>query len=171
MQHLGTPQSFFGDTSTIKAPFARFGGRNPIDRAKRGIKKSIVIDWNQIILSICIDSANKPDSKLLIPHIPHLKKFLDRPKVMSTDSSWDSIKLREEFAQQNIALFAAENVRRDEVKRKTKPGGRWKIEQVFGMQQWNRGIKFCWTKTIDSFPALYQFASAIHNFRLVGIFG
>lgn len=49
--------------------------------------------------------------------------------------------------------------------------GRWRIEQIFGIQNWFRGIKFCWTKTKKAFLALCQFASLIHNFKLAGIFG
>ena len=80
---------------------------------KNGVKKGIVIDWNRIILSIIIDSANKHDSKLLMPHIENIKRFLDKPKVMSTDSAWDVKKLRDDLAKDNLALFAATNVRRD----------------------------------------------------------
>lgn len=171
IQDLGSPESFFSDTSSVKAPMAKFAGKNPTDRAKNGVKKGIVIDWNRIILSILVDSANKHDSKLLMPHIENIKKFLDRPKVISTDSAWDIKKLRTELAKVNLALHASTNVRRDKSKKKIKSGGRWKIEQIFGIQQWNRGIKFCWTKTKESFLALCQFASTVHNFRLVGIFG
>jgi len=171
VQKLGVPESFLNDTSSAKAPFAKFGGKNPTDRAKNGVKKGIVIDWNRIILSIIVAPANTHDSKLLIPHIENIMRFLDRPKVMSTDSAWDIKKLRKELAKVNLALHASTNVRRDKSKRKIKSGGRWKMEQIFGIQQWNRGIKFCWTKTKESFLALCQFASSIHNFRLVGIFG
>ena len=90
---------------------------------------------------------------------------------MATDSAWDSSKLRKELVKDNLALHAATNVRRDKTKKKIRPRGRWRIEQIFGIQQWNRGIKFCWTKTKDSFLALCQLVSAIHNFRLAGIFG
>lgn len=171
MQYLGFPEAFLSDTALAKAPFAKFGGKNPTDRAKHGVKKGLVIDWNTIIFSVLVDAANRPDSKLLMPHIKNLKKFLNSPKVMATDSAWDVKKLRIDLAQENIALFAATNVRRDKTKKKIRPGGRWKIEQVFGIQQWFRGIKFCWAKTEDSFLAFCQFTSAIHNFRIVGIFG
>jgi hypothetical protein len=171
IQELGVPKSFFYDTTSIKAPFAKFGGKNPTDRSKNGVKKGIIIDWNRIILSILIASANQHDSKLLMPHIKNIEKFLDKPKVMSTDSAWDVEQLRKELADLNIALHASANVRRNKTKRKIKSGGRWKMEQIFGIQQWNRGIKFCWTKTKKSFLALCQFASAVHNFKLVGIFG
>jgi putative transposase len=168
---LGAPEAFFTDTSSVKAPFARFGGRNPTDRGKNGVKKAIVIDWNRIILSVLIDAANKHDSKLLIDHIDNLKKFLDRPKVIAADSAWDAKVLRKQLACFNLALHAATNIRRDTSKKKIRPGSRWKVEQIFGIQHWNRGVKFCWTKTKESFLAFCQFASAIHNFKLIGIFG
>lgn len=171
VQILGCPQSFFADTTSSKAPFAKFGGKSPTDRAKNGIKKGIVIDWNRVILSIMIDPANQHDSKLLEQHIPNLKKFLDSPKVLATDSAWDVKKLYSNLAKENLALFASTNVRRNKSKRKLQPKGRWKIEQIFGIQQWNRGIKFCWTKTKEAFLSLCQLASSIHNFRLAGIFG
>ena len=69
VQDLGLPACFFTDTSSSKSPFARFGGKNPTDRSKNGIKKGIVIDMNRIIFSVLVDSANKHDSKLLMPHI------------------------------------------------------------------------------------------------------
>ena len=70
-----------------------------------------------------------------MPHIENIKRFLDRPKVMATDSAWDVKRLRKELAKENLALFASTNVRRDKTKRKLRPGGRWKIEQIFGIQQ------------------------------------
>lgn len=171
VQHLGIPQSFFSDTSSVKAPFAQFGGKNPTDRKKNGVKKGIVIDINQIILSLLVDAANTHDSKLLMPHIKNIEKFIDRPKVITTDSAWDVKKLRSDLAKKNLALHASTNVRRSKTKRKIKTGGRWRIEQVFGKQQWHRGIKFCWAKTKDSFLAFCQLVSAIHNFKSIGVFG
>lgn len=169
-QQLGEPQSFFTDTASVKAPLARFGGKNPTDRAKNGVKKGIVIDWNRIILSVITAAANRHDSKLLVPHIARLKKFLNKPKVMATDSAWDSKALRTALAAENLALFASTNPRGDRFKKIIRPGGRWRIEQILGIQQWYRGVKFCWTKSQDSFLALCQFASSLHNFRLAGIF-
>ncbi len=122
-------------------------------------------------MSIFIDPANTHDSKLFLPHVENIKHFLETPKVITADSAWDSAPLREKLARLNLALLASTNVRRDKTKKKHNPGGRWKIEQIFGIQQWNRGIKFCWNKSKNYFLALCQFASAINNFKLIGIFG
>ncbi len=78
--------------------------------------------------------------------------------------------LRNSLTQDNIALLAATNVRRDKNKKKFTPWGRWKIEQIFGIQQWSCGIKFCWTKTAKAFLALCQFASAVQNFKTTRVF-
>jgi len=107
---------------------------------------------------------------MLLPHIKKLKDFLDKLKVMIADSAWDVKKLYSDLVKENIALYAATNTRRNKSKRKLKPANRWRMEQVFGIQQWNRGIKFCWTKIKDSFLGLCQLSSAIHNFKLIGIF-
>lgn len=171
IKQLGSPTAFITDTTSSKAPFAKFSGKNPTDRAKRGVKKGIIIDWNRIILSVIVDAANTHDSKLLLPHMENIKSFLDRPKVLAADSAWDIKNLRKKLAAINLALHASTNVRRDKTKKKIRPRGRWRIEQIFGIQQWNRGIKFCWTKTKEAFLGFCQFASSIHNFKLVGIFG
>ena len=170
ISQLGAPACFITDTSSSKSPFAKFGNISPVDRKKYGIKKGLVIDWNRIILSIIVDAANKHDSKMLLKHLPILKKYsADKPLALLADSAFDAKKLRKICAKNNIVLHAATNKRRDKNKKKIHPIGRWRIEQIFGIQQWRQGIKFCWAKTQKSFLAFCQLASAIHNFRLGGI--
>jgi hypothetical protein len=52
-----------------------------------------------------------------------------------------------------------------------KVSGQWKSEQIFGILHWNQGIKFCWLKLKESALAFLQFAAAVHNFKLIGVFG
>lgn len=170
-KRLGSPKSFFIDTSSVKAPFANFSGKNPTDRAKRGIKKGIVIDMNRIILSIMVHAANKHDARLVLPHAKALKRYLKNPKVLAADAAFDAKALRRALAQQNLALHSSTNTRRNKSMRRIHSNGRWRIEQIFGIQQWYRGIKTCWNKMHGSFLALCQLVAAIHNFKLAGIFG
>lgn len=163
--------SFFIDTSSMESPFANFSGKNPTDRAKRGIKKGIVVDMKRIILSITIHAANKHDSKIVLPHVKNLERYLKRPKVLSADAAYDAKSLRKALAEHNIALKASTNTRRNQSVHRIYSKGRWRIEQIFGIQQWYRGIKTCWNKQHSSVLALCQFTAAVHNFRLAGIFG
>ncbi|NBQ17727.1 IS5 family transposase [bacterium] len=164
----GEPECFYTDTTSIKAPHANFGGKNPTDRKKNGVKKSIVCDKNRVVLSLLISSANTHDVNLLIPHLENLTQYVktNNPKVMITDSAWDSEKIRSALAKENIALLAATNPRRDKHKKKYSPSGRWVIEQIFGILHWKRGIKFCWTKTKESFLSLSLLACSAYNFQL-----
>jgi len=169
---LGSAECFLTDASSSKAPLALFGGKNATDRSKNGIKKSLVIDYKRIIFSVLIDSANRHDSKFFMRHVDQIKKYVGlNPKVIMADSAYDVKKLRKYSTKHNLALLAATNTRRDKNKVKFIPKGRWRIEQIFGIQNWNRGIKFCWTKTAESFLAYCKFISAVHNFKLIGVFG
>ena len=47
VKNFGILECFFIDTTSSKAPFAKFGGKNPTDRGRNGIKKSVVIDKNE----------------------------------------------------------------------------------------------------------------------------
>ncbi len=171
LKHFGSLEWLFTDTSSSKAPLAQFAGKNPTDRSKNGVKKSVVIDSNKIILSLNVDRANKHDSKFLLSHLNEIENYLpSKPIVMTGDSAYDDKKLYKQAKSYNIALVASINIRRNKNKIKFKPKGRWRVEQIFGIQNWNRGIKFCWTKTKDSFLALCKFAAAVHNFKLIGIF-
>lgn len=55
---------------TKKAPLGRADsearGPNPTDRAKMGVKRSVLTDGSGIPLAMAVDGANRPDSKLLV---------------------------------------------------------------------------------------------------------
>lgn len=59
-----------------------------------------------------------------MPHIENIKRFLETPKVISTNSSWDIEYMRKDLAKINLALHASTNVRRNKSKRKIRSGGR-----------------------------------------------
>ena len=63
------------DTLSKKAPFAKFSGKNPTDRAKRGVKQTILVDKNGAPLFVDIASANVHDSQLLKPIIQNIISF------------------------------------------------------------------------------------------------
>jgi putative transposase len=50
----------------IKAPLSGAGtGPNPIDRGKKGTKRSLLTDGNCIPLSVIVDGVNRHDKKLV----------------------------------------------------------------------------------------------------------
>jgi hypothetical protein len=62
----------------------------PLQIEQRMVSKKVLLSIGiEFILSVLIDSANSHDSHLLLPHLEHIRTFLDRPKGMPTDSAWD----------------------------------------------------------------------------------
>lgn len=54
------------DGVMTKAPLGRAAtGPNPTDRAKKGVKRSLLTDGSGIPLAVVVDGANRPDAKLV----------------------------------------------------------------------------------------------------------
>lgn len=157
------------DTTLKKAPFAKFGGKNPTDRAKRGIKHAVIVDRKGAPMFVSIAPANKHDSMLLESTMKKMRKS-KQVRIMAADSAWDSKKARNYCKQKNIALIASPNRRRKKNVHKFNVPRRWIVEQTFGILSWFRGLKICWTKTQESALSLLQIACSIRLFRMAGIF-
>ena len=158
------------DTILKKAPFAKFAGKNPTDRAKNGIKETIIVDRKGAPLYLHVGPANIHDSKLLEPVIRQMNKSKNI-RILAADSAFDAKKLYSLCKEKNIALVASINPRRKKDVHVFHAPYRWVIEQTFGILSWFRGLKFCWSKTIEARSALLQLACSYRLFNMTGIFG
>jgi putative transposase len=158
------------DTLLKKAPFAKFGGKNPTDRSKRGIKQTILVDKKGAPLFVNIYKANIHDSKLLKQTVKKLSS-LKRSRIIAADSAFDAGFLYKICKSKNIILDAATNIRRNKKKQKYKPANRWIVERTFGWLSWFRGLKTCWAKSKISHLSFLQLGCSIQLFKMSGIFG
>jgi putative transposase len=158
------------DTSSKKSPFAEFSGKNPTDRAKRGVKYVMIVDRKGAPLYVDIAPANKHDSQLFSPIMQnfHTSK---KVRILAADSAFDVKKFYKKCKEKNIALIASPNPRRRKNIHKFSVPHRWIIEQTFGILSWFRGLKICWAKTLDSALGFLQLACADRLFKMIGIFG
>jgi len=157
------------DALLKKAPFARFGGKNPTDRAKRGIKQAILVDRKGAPIFVCVAPANVHDSKLLEPVTKKMRRS-KKVRIIAADSAWDSDKARALCKRKNMALIASPNRRRRKNVHKFNVPRRWIVEQIFGILAWFRGIKTCWAKTKESALGFLQIACSLRLFKMSGIF-
>lgn len=137
------------DSTSKKAPFAAFGGKNPTDRAKRGSKQAILVDRRGAPLFVHITPANTHDSKLLSPILSQVEQSKEI-KIIAADSAFDVKKLYLKCKEKNIALIASPNPRRKKDVHKFNVPYRWIIEQTFGILSWYKGLKACWAKTLQA---------------------
>jgi len=160
------------DTSHTKAPLANYGGRNPTDRGRHGVKKVLITDRIGAPLAATVAPSNVHDSKLLKPALRALGLRATNPSLLLTaDSAFDARELRKFCIERGIILIATKNTRRGKSIDRSRPKGREIIEQTFGHFAWYRGLKICWNKTAESFLAYLQFAASLRLFRLIGVFG
>ncbi len=158
------------DTLSKKAPFAKFSGKNPTDRAKRGIKQSILVDRKGAPLFASIAPANIHDSQLFEPVVKNLRKSKNI-RIIAADSAFDVKRLYKFCKKKNLALIASTNPRRDKNKHKFHAPYRWIVEQTFGILSWFRGLKNCWSKTFEASDSFLQIACSLRLFKMIGIYG
>jgi len=104
------------DTLIKKAPFTRFGGKNPTDCGKRGIKQSLIVDRKGEPLFIGVTPANKHDSKIFESALSKMKKS-KQVRIMAADRSFDENLLRSIAKRKNIALIPSPNKHRNKEKK------------------------------------------------------
>jgi transposase len=158
------------DTISKKAPYASFSGKNPTDRAKRGIKQGILVDRKGAPLFVHVTAANTHDSKTLQPILDQMNSS-KKIRIIAADSAFDAKKLYSSCKEKNIALIASINPRRRKDVHVFHAPYRWIVEQTFGILSWFRGLKICWNKTIESSTAFLELACSYRLFKMAGIFG
>lgn len=155
------------DSTSKKAPFAIFGGKNPTDRSKLGIKQIVIVDKKGAPLKVAVAPANIHDSKLLEKMVVEPAQVLS---ILTADSAFDCLRLRKHCKKKNVVLLASTNKRRNKNLHQYRPSNRWIVERTIGWFSWYRGLKICWSKTIESHLALLQLAASVQLFRMGGIF-
>jgi transposase len=160
------------DTSYSKAPYAKYSGKNPTDRGKRGIKKNLAIDSRGAPLAVGVGPANQHDSQTLL-EILSLVKSTQRAtlSIVAADSAYDSDKLRKSALKEGFLLHASTNKRRNKDCPVVKPKGRWQVEPVHSWLNNFRSIKICYTKHKETFLGFLQIAAAAQLFKMASIFG
>jgi len=149
------------DTSSCKASFAKNGGKSPVDRGKRGLKKSIATDSRGAPIAVDVAPGNQHDSKTFHSILSHLEKIKRASLVViAGDSAYDAKELRSAASSKGFLLHASTNRRRILNCPIIRPKGRWIVEGTHSWLNTFRGIRTCFTKITQSFLGFLQLASA-----------
>jgi len=130
------------DGCITKAPCGgEKAGRSPVDRGKRGIKRSMAVDACGIPLAIVIAPANRHDSPLLADTLSTLQRLGELPDRASVhlDRAYDSEATREKLATRGL---------RPEISEKGKPApvtatNRWVVERTSSWHNAHKKLVWC----------------------------
>ncbi len=145
-------------------------GPNPTDRAKNGVKRSLLVEKDGGPLAIIVAGANVPDQKLLTATIdavvvewpdpePEWPQHLCLDKGYDNDVGWSAC-VDHEYVP-HIRLIRDERPSRP----KRHPARRWVVERTLAWLSKCRAILARWDKQACNYLGLLKLACALLWFR------
>jgi putative transposase len=153
-------------------------GKNPTDRAKQGVKRSLLVEANGIPVGMAVDGANRNDMKMVeetLASIPVERPTPTRkkPQGMCMDKGYDYDEVRElvnEFGF--IGHIHCRGEKAQEIKRNVRAKARrWVVERTHSWMNRFRGVLIRWSKKATNYIALLHMAFAFIIFRKMGLSG
>ncbi len=153
-------------------------GPNPTDRAKSGVKRSLVTEGHGVPIGLVVDGANRHDMKLVRPTIDSIpierpKATDEKPQGMCLDKGYDYDEVREILEEFGFtAHIKARGEEAKEVKAEAgKRARRWVVERSHSWMNRFRRILVRWDKKPENYLAFLHFACGLIALRAAGLFG
>lgn len=167
------------DGAMTKAPLGgEDTGPNPTDRAKSGVKRSVLTEGQGVPVGLAVEGANRHDMKLVRKTIESLvverpAPSPQQPQGMCMDKAYDFQEVRDILAE--FGFTAHIRSRGEEAKELAQEAGkrarRWVVERTHSWMNRFRRILIRWEKKPENYLAFLHFACALIAFRAAGLFG
>jgi putative transposase len=147
-------------------------GANPTDRAKRGVKRSLLTEGAGVPLAVIIEGANRHDCKLVEATLEQLpverpQPTPKRPQGLCLDKGYDYEEVR--ALVKGFGYTAHIRARGEEaqaIKRTARfKARRWVVERTHSWLNRFRRILIRWEKKPDNYLALLHLSCALITFR------
>ena len=153
-------------------------GRNPTDRGKSGVKRSLLTEGHGVPIGLTIDSAKRHDMKLVRPTLESMvaerpEPTEEQPQGMCLDKGYDYDEVREILEEFGFtAHIKARGEEAKEVKAEAgKRARRWVVERSHSWMNRFRRILVRWDKKPENYLAFLHFACALIALRAAGVLG
>ena len=152
-------------------------GKNPTDRGKIGVKRSVLIDGRGVPLGAAVDGANVHDQKLLAPTLDGIPVSRPepapyRPQHLCLDKGYVGEPIEQEVRNRgyipHLPGKGGEQVTRHHRRGKAR---RWKVERTHSWMNRYRRLVIRWEKKVENYLALIHLACAIVAFRAAEVLG
>ena len=156
-------------------------GKNPTDRAKKGVKRSLLVEADGIPVGLAVEGANRNDMKMVEATLESIPEDAGRPEPtpeqpqgMCMDKGYDYDEVREIVEEFGFtAHIKARGEEAQEIKRKAgAKARRWVVERTHSWMNRFRGVLIRWSKKPENYIALlhmcFAFIILLTNRMLVG---
>jgi putative transposase len=153
-------------------------GPNPTDRAKSGVKRSLLTEGQGVPVGLVVAGANRPDLKLVKETIKSIvvkrpRPTKKRPQGMCLDKGYDYAEVRDTLRE--FSFTAHIRARGEEAQALKRHVGararRWVVERTHSWMNRFRRVLIRWDKKGENYLAFLHFACALIAFRTSGLFG
>ena len=153
-------------------------GPNPTDRAKDGVKRSLLTEADGVPIGLAVDGANRNDFKMMkatLESIPVKRPTptRNRPQGMCLDKGYDYQEARalaDEFGY--TAHIRGRGEEAQAIKREAAfRARRWVVERTHSWMNRFRRILTRWEKKAANYLGLLHLVCAIITYRCAGLFG
>jgi putative transposase len=167
------------DGAMTKAPLGgEKTGKNPTDRAKSGVKRSLLTEGHGIPIAVAVEGANCHDKRLvegtlrsMVVQRPRVTK--NEPQNMCMDKGYDYPDTRQLVS--HWGYTARIETRGEEVQEKQNVPGyraqRWVVERTHSWMNRYRRLLVRWEKKVANYLAMLHLACALITFRAGSVFG
>ena len=163
------------DGVITKAPLGgEATGPSPVDRGKKGTKRSVLTDQRGAPLAVEITGANTPDKTVALATLDGL--VVDRPEKvvyrlhhLCLDKGYDYAEVIEGVEERDYHLHLAkrEAEKAARLVKKKYPARRWVVERTHAWHNRFRRLLVRWEKKNTHYEAFIHLASVLIIFRIV----
>jgi len=152
-------------------------GKNPTDRGKLGVKRSVLTDGRGVPLGIAVAGANVHDQRLFHATLDNLavrrpRPTSRRPQHLCCDKGYDAAVLRREARRRRYRPHIKSRGEEQTAKRtRGRRARRWVVERVASWMNRFRRILVRWEKKATNYEAMLHFAFAYVTWRQTKVLG
>jgi transposase len=153
-------------------------GPNPTDRAKGGVKRSLLTDGAGIPLSVAVEGANRNDFKMVAETLGSIPVRRPRPapgarQNLCLDKGYDYDEVRELVdAFRFTAHIRGRGEEAEALRRSARTRARrWVVERTHSWMNRFRRILVRWEKKAASYLAMLHLALGVITWRASGLLG
>jgi putative transposase len=167
------------DGAMTKAPFGHAAtGKNPTDRGKQGVKRSLLTDGAGIPLALIVAGANRHDMKLLCTTLEGIviarpDPSPDRPQHLCLDAGYEYPDCQDQATTHQYLphIRSRGHERQDKLLIPGHRARRWVVERTHSWLNRSRRLLVRWEKKVENYLAFLHLACAQLIFHKVLVFG
>ena len=153
-------------------------GPNPTDRAKKGVKRSLLTEAHGVPVGLAVDGANRNDFKMIKETLESIavkrpKPTRNKPQGLCLDKGYDYDEARD--LAKEFWYTAHIRSRGEEAQTLKREAGfkarRWVVERTHSWMNRFRRILTRWEKKAENYLGLLHLACAIITYRCAALFG